>query len=55
MYTYELQDSITGPRLLRSDGALIGLDFANTDFQAFIRWLQAGNALPGLPPLVLSA
>ena len=32
-----------------SDNAQIPPDFMNTDFQAFIRWLQAGNQLPGLP------
>jgi hypothetical protein len=51
MFTYTLIIAFPACNVLRSDGAYIPLDFNNTDFQDFIRWLQAGNALPGLPPV----
>jgi hypothetical protein len=36
--------------VLRSDGAFIPLDQANTDYQAFILWVAAGNT-PDSPPV----
>jgi hypothetical protein len=53
MYTYTLDSNMFGYTLIRSDGANIPSDFGNSDFQEFIRWLQAGNALPGLPSATL--
>jgi hypothetical protein len=49
MYTYTLQATWSGYSLVRSDGATVPSDFGNTDYQAFLRWLQEGNELPGLP------
>jgi hypothetical protein len=50
---YELQEGFFGPILLRtSDNASIPPDFRNTDFQTFLRWLQEGNELPGLPAVM---
>jgi hypothetical protein len=52
MYTYELVATPWSYFIQRSDGASIPADFGNRDFQVFIRWLQAGNELPGLPDVM---
>ena len=46
MITYKLQiSSITGKAtsVLRSDGWSIPFDPANTDYQAYLKWLEEGN------------
>jgi len=46
MITYKLQkNSITGEAtsVLRSDGWSIPFDQANTDYQAYLKWLEEGN------------
>ena len=45
--TYQLlKDGLTGQLtnlVKRSDGATIPFDPANTDYQAYLKWLEAGN------------
>jgi hypothetical protein len=41
-YTYKLTKSITGT-ILRSDGLWIPPDSNNTDYQAYLAWLEEGN------------
>jgi len=47
MMTYQLlKDGLTGQLtnlVKRSDGATIPFDPANTDYQAYLKWLEAGN------------
>ena len=40
-YTYKL--SPFEIMLIRSDGVWIPVDPANTDYQAYLRWLEEGN------------
>ena len=39
MITYKLQEN----SVLRSDGWSIPFDPANTDYQAYLKWLEEGN------------
>ena len=52
MLTYKLkklEDYETEPSIVfRSDGACIPFDPANTDYQAYLKWLDEGNE--PLPP-----
>ena len=46
MLTYKLTQDDKGNStnsVLRSDGWSIPFDPANTDYQAYLRWLEAGN------------
>jgi hypothetical protein len=50
MYTYSFGQQ---GQIVRSDGATIPNDPANTDFQAYVAWLDAGNTpTPWTPPPV---
>jgi hypothetical protein len=55
-YTYSLT---SGSAILRSDGAYIPADKANTDYLAYLAWTSAGNAAAPAPtpppPTSLSA
>ena len=46
-YTYQLLNNpLTNKQIniiLRSDGACIPFDPANTDYQAYLTWLEEGN------------
>ena len=45
-YTYQLKnDSISGKlsNILRSDNVWIPIDPFNTDYQEYLKWLEAGN------------
>jgi hypothetical protein len=46
MYTYSLT---TGTNILRSDGATIPADPLNTDYQAYLAWVAAGNTATPVP------
>ena len=51
-FTY--QAILSGQGIKRSDGASIPFDPANTDCQAFLAWLQAGNVpfqIDGVTPM----
>jgi hypothetical protein len=41
MLTYKLTQSNTS--VIRSDGWCIPFDPANTDYQAYLKWLEEGN------------
>jgi hypothetical protein len=45
MLTYQLVNDSQGNLMCvnRSDGWSIPLDPANTDYQAYLKWLEAGN------------
>ena len=40
-YTYRLMQDILG--VVRSDGAAIPADEANTDYQVYLEWVAEGN------------
>ena len=42
---YKLVNNLNGVAtvVLRSDGASIPFDPANTDYQAYLKWLEEGN------------
>ena len=43
---YKLQNNVAGTRavgVIRDDGTTIPFDPANTDYQAYIKWLEEGN------------
>ena len=42
MYTYKLTNT-RGNIIIRSDGANIPPDPANTDYQAYLKWVSEGN------------
>jgi len=46
-YTYKIQNYETpngkGTTILRSDGAGIPVNENNTDYQAYLKWLEEGN------------
>lgn len=50
-HTYELLKTDFGSVVLRSDGACIPLDPANSDYQRYLRWLEDPNADEFQPPL----
>jgi len=54
MYTYSLISNSTN--ILRSDGATIPADAGNTDYQAYLTWLAAGNtpSYVSPPPMTLA-
>jgi len=41
-YTYKLTNSVSG-LIQRSDGAWIPPSESNTDYQAYLKWLEEGN------------
>lgn len=48
MYTYQLTNPILGQTESTTikrlpDGAFIPMDEQNTDYQAYLKWLEAGN------------
>jgi len=46
MYTYKFSPVVVGfvnDTIIRSDGMQIPPDPANTDYQEYLRWLEAGN------------
>jgi hypothetical protein len=46
MITYKLSPTINGIKnetIICSDGAQIPVDHANTDYQAYLKWLEEGN------------
>jgi len=45
MTTYKMQKDERGREIsvLRNDGWIIPFDPANTDYQAYLKWLDAGN------------
>lgn len=50
MHTYKLKENSFGDVdvVIRSDGWSIPFDPANTDYQEYLKWLEAGNQ--PLPP-----
>lgn len=52
MYTYSLTQSTS---ILRSDGATIPPDPANTDYAAYLAWVAAGNTATPVDPVVIAA
>jgi fructose-1-phosphate kinase PfkB-like protein len=51
-YTYALTQ---GTSILRSDGANIPLDPANTDYAAYLVWVAAGNTPTPVDPTIIAA
>jgi len=46
MFTYKLAPDVMGQKnyvVIRSDGAFIPMVNDNTDYQAYLKWLEAGN------------
>ena len=43
---YKLRNVLVGQDIIRlSDGAIIPFDPDNTDYQAYLRWLEEGNTV----------
>ena len=43
MVTYTLYKILRDEALVRSDGVSIPFDPSNTDYQAYLKWLEEGN------------
>ena len=47
MENYKLTSEFAGVKVVQrlSDGAFIPFDSANTDYQAYLKWLEEGNKI----------